>query len=318
MLDDFARQSSSAGESSGVPIASLYHITRLHSLRSKQLPVPSNRINSHTVRPKDLISRGLLDWADADRLVKAYLGQTDYYLYGITSHLNDIDSIRGESTLLFTAICAVAALHNAAGQTIYRICSAELRRLVSNLVFTSQVNLDDFRGMCIACFWLSDISWQVSGLAIRRAFEFQLHKSYNLVVDSSTIDASSLSSIQLADRSRAIDCMRVWYLFYICDQHLSILYGRPSTIGEQESITNWEKYLAAIPTSIMDQRLASQVALLLILDQVLKLFGTNVDLRIPTLFKAQLDNFNHQLDQWVTTWLGRYGEFHDTSCFLLP
>jgi hypothetical protein len=192
--------------------------------------------------PKDLITRGALSIADAERLTQSYLSKTDYYLYGIGSKFKDLDSIRRASSLLLVAICTVSALHNSGGRSLYAVCNAELRKLVSNFVFTSKVNLEDFRGLCIACFWISDIAWPVSGLAIRRAVEFDLQQSFNVIKSGDSSNTSGHT------RGEAIECMRLWYLFCICDQHLSILYGRPSIIESQDAVNDWETYLNEVGT----------------------------------------------------------------------
>jgi hypothetical protein len=186
-----------------------------------------------------MITRGTLSLADAERLTQAYLSKADYYLYGVGSKFKDLDSIRRASGLLLAAICTVSALHDSGGRSLYAVCNTELRKLVSHFVFTSKVNLEDFRGLCIACFWISDIAWPVSGLAIRRAVEFDLQQSYSVIKSG----ASSNASTSGHTREEAIECMRLWYLFCICDQHLSILYGRPSIIEGQDSLNDWEAYL---------------------------------------------------------------------------
>lgn len=306
MTDDHVRQTSGNEGFISTPMASLYQITGLRSLHSTQAPVMTNKANVPVQRPRDLISRGLLDWSDADRLVQLYLRKSDYYLYGIASKYQNTESIRNASSLLLVSICTVSALQDPSSQPLYRTCHAELRKLVFNFVFTPQVDLEDFRGLCIACFWLSDLSWSLSGLAIRRAVEFELQKSTNLLVDICNHSESFISGMS-TDRTRAIERVRLWYLFYICDQHLSILYARPSTIHEYDSVSECEQYLAAVQNTNTDMRIVSQVALLRILSNVTKLFGQNLDARIPTIFISQIDEFNRQLDQWATTWLNKCG-----------
>ncbi|KAM5350047.1 hypothetical protein ACJ41O_006552 [Fusarium nematophilum] len=191
----------------------------------------------------------------------------------------------------------------------------ELRRLVSDFVFASRVTIEDFQGLCIASFWLSDISWSVSGLAIRRAMEFQLAKSFDFVVGDSSSQGDG--RILLSNRDEALYCLRVWYLFYVCDHHLSILYGRPSSFGEQMSVAKWERYFDAVPQTSGDVRLASQIDLLLLLDKVIQLFGTKADIRIPTYFQSQLEGFNHDLDRWIITWTRRYEPHENIGNFPL-
>ena len=298
---------------SEAPIASLYQITSLRSLRSQRLASTSLHQSQPAETSKDLISRGLLDWSVAERLTRSYLEQLDHYLYGIVSRYHDLESVRRASSLLLVAVCTVSALQESPGSRVYRVCHGELRRLVSNFVFTSRVDLEDFRGLCVACFWLSDISWAISGLAIRRAVEFDLQKSFHIVLRSTNPGSCPTSTSEAATLDVAIDHVRLWYMFYICDQHLSILYGRLPVIRDRDSICDWEAYLAVVPDSIPDRRITSQVALLRILNSVSELFGVDVDRRIPTIFKSQLDSFNAKLDQWVTLWLSRYGESLEAS-----
>jgi hypothetical protein len=308
-LVEMSRCPSYSGDLSQAPIASLYQITRLRSLRPQRLPASSTPAGERTDAPRDLISRGVLDRSDADRLVRAYLDRSDHYLYGIASKYQDLDSIRKGSSLLLVAICTVAASQELSGSTLYRICHVELRKLVSNFVFTSQVNLEDFRGLCIACFWVSDMSWSVSGLAIRRAIEFELQKSFHQIVRSGPSGGTQPPVGETGSLDIAIERVRLWYLFYICDQHLSILYGRLPTISDQDSIRDWDAYLAVVPESIADRRIVSQVALLRILSSVSELCGHDVGVRVPTVFKPQLDAFNTKLDQWVALWLSRCSKF---------
>ncbi|KAH9234473.1 hypothetical protein K456DRAFT_1738282 [Colletotrichum gloeosporioides 23] len=291
-----------------IPIKSLYEITRLESLRSRQVsPSSTNKRTPAGVNgPRDLVTEGKLNLVDAKRLVQKFLDQTDHYLYGVTTIYQDLDGIRNASPLLFTAICTVSALHEPQGESLYRACSLELRKLVTNFVFAPQVSMGDFQGLRIASFWLSDMAWSVSGLAIRRAMEFQLGKAFDFVIGATTIQKVSPYRFQLGSREEAQECLRVWYLYYICDRHLSILYGRPSSFGDQISVNKWETYLNAVPENSTDVRLASQIEMILILDKVTGIFGTNVEVCIPGHFHTQLQGFNRQLDQWIMAWTGRY------------
>lgn len=288
---------------SQAPISSLYHITRLRALRSQQLPIIPRGINEPEYAPGDIISNGLLARSDADQLVQAYLSLSDHYLYGIASKYQDLESIRKGSSLLLVAICTVSALQSPSGSELYRICHKELRRHISNFVFASTLNLEDLRGLCIACFWLSDLSWSVSGLAIRRAIEVDLQKPFYTVVKPIDINVDRSLPVDTATLNIAIEHVRLWYLLYICDQHLTILYGRTPNLQNQDTIRNCESYLAMMPGSVPDIRIVNQISLLRILNAVSELFGLNVASRVPVVFKPQLDGFIRQLDNWATHWL---------------
>ncbi|KAK5199959.1 hypothetical protein LTR92_000500 [Exophiala xenobiotica] len=299
-----SRRSSITESPNRLPIDSLYEITHLRSLRSQPLTLTT----SSTAEPKhvrtDIISRGIIQRSDAERLVGAYLTHSDHYLYGIASKYKDMETIRRSSSLLLTAICTVAALQDPTPSDLYSVCHAELRSLVSQFIFKPTVELEDLRGLCIACFWLSNMSWSVSGIAIRRACEIELQKSfYAIVPEAGRSSSPSPELVNPNPPSLAIECMRLWYLFYICDQQLSILYGRTPTLRDQETIQNCESYLAALPASTSDIRIINQVSLLRIMSAVADTFGSNVERRVPVIFKTQLDNFIRQLDHWVTHWL---------------
>ncbi|KAK1534952.1 uncharacterized protein CCOS01_03704 [Colletotrichum costaricense] len=292
---------------SQAPISSLHEITRLRSANANGA-VSSAPMTAQpgAQEPQDLITEGTLQRNDADRLVKRFLERTDYYLYGITSRFEDLDSVRRASPLLFVAICTVSALHEHGGEQLYRVCSARLRKLVSDFMFKKHVNLYDFQGLCIASFWLSDLSWSVSGLAIRRAIEFQLDKSYEIAIGASQLDDRFSNSLGLKDQEDVLSCLRVWYLFYICDHHLSILYGRPSSFGNPSSVQGWRKYLRAVPSSSTDTRLSSQLELLSILEKVTYMFGSYGDSRISGIFKKKLEEFDLEVDRWHGLWGARY------------
>ncbi|KAL2838604.1 hypothetical protein BJX68DRAFT_248809 [Aspergillus pseudodeflectus] len=282
------------------PIQSLYQITHLRSLRSQGL-ASTDETTNHAHEADDLISRKTLSTADAKMLVNRYLRKTDHYLYGIASEYKSLNEIRQASPLLLTAILTVEALQRSESEQLYRVCYAEFRNLMADFLFSHSISLEDLRGLCIACFWLSDISWSISSVAIRRAVELELHKSFPMAIDALK---SQQSPDTLDSRTKKlVDSVRIWHLLYICDQHLAILYGRPHIMREDEGIQNWALYLA-IHRNPTDIRILSQVALLQILRSVSETFGQDSKRRVPVLLKPQLDAFLQQIDQWVNHWLG--------------
>ena len=282
------------------PINSLYRITRLKSLRSQQIaPQSSGSEAASHDKPayRDIISQGILEHADADRLVRNYLGREDHYLYDIagTKH-KDLEDIRKASPLLLTAICTVSALQSSADDALYRTCQGELRKRILDFLFTPVLDLEDLKGLIIASFWLSDVSWTISGLVIRRALEVDLQSSF--VAASAGAPAAAAGAQPDANHERK----KLWYLSYICDQHLSTLYARSPMLGSQESILHFERYLT--PDCMDNKRIMSQISLFRILRAVSDQFGgVGSNERIPPIFKPHLDSFNKQLDNWATSWL---------------
>lgn len=92
------------------------------------------------------------------------------------------------------------------------------------------------------------------------------------------------------------------YVLYICDHHLSILYGRPSIVREDVTISGWQKLLKVPGFQECDKRLVSQMALLTIMSNVRELFGPDTGEPVPQAFAPQLVNYGRQIDQWMGYW----------------
>jgi hypothetical protein len=133
-----------------------------------------------------------------------------------------------------------------------------------------------------------DLSWTISGYAIRRAMEINLSSSYQRVLATGDEDS--------------MECIRLWYVLYICDRHLSILYGRPSIVRDEVSITGWEALMRTPAFTEADKRLVSQMALLIIMGNARELFGPDTGEAIPKAFAPQLTSFSRQIDHWMGFW----------------
>ncbi|KAJ4335973.1 hypothetical protein N0V87_005694 [Didymella glomerata] len=273
------------------PIESLYQLTRLRALRSddpaeERKPTPDFAAN-HPVN--DFISRGIVNVEDAERLFNFFLNRIDHFMYRIGSHkYRDLSSLRRGSSVLTVTICTVAALHDPHSNHLYKACSREFRRLMSASMFDRRIDRDRMRALCVASYWLHDLSWTISGYAIRRAMEINLSSSYHRVL--ATGDENSM------------ECIRLWYVLYICDRHLSILYGRPSIVRDEVSITGWEALMRTPAFTEADKRLVSQMALLIIMGNARELFGPDTGEAIPKAFAPQLTSFSRQIDHWMGFW----------------
>ncbi|KAH8728380.1 hypothetical protein GQ44DRAFT_609298 [Phaeosphaeriaceae sp. PMI808] len=282
-----------------VPIESLYQITRLSALRSDDTAVESQ---PYSQRPSpqqinDFISQGLIRVEDAERLVNLYLNRIDHFMYMIGGNkYRDLESLRRGSPILTAVICTVAALHDPLSNHLYTVCAREFRRLMAASMFDRRVDRDHMRAMCIGSYWLHDISWTLSGYAIRRAIEANMSNNFHRV---------------LAENSEeAMDCMRIWYILYICDHHLSILYGRASIVQEDASIIGWEELMKCSVFTESDKRLVSQMALLMIMSNVRELFGPDTGEPVPRAFTSQITSFSRRIDQWMGTWTTELLKLH--------
>ncbi|THY05216.1 hypothetical protein D6D02_07761 [Aureobasidium pullulans] len=269
-----------------VPIESLYQITRLRSLRAE-----NSGDESKADEGSDVVSKGIVSLEDAQRLTTLYLQRLDHYAYSIANKFKDLQSIRRRSVALTNAILTVAALHDPNSNQLFGPCCREFKRVLAESMFVRRIDREDLRAMCIGSYWLSDMSYTLSGHAIRRAMGINLSSNYYRVLNDGSEDAA--------------DCLRLWYMLYICDQHLSILYGRPTTIRiDDPSLQGWERYLEVRVAVEQDRRTASQVALMVIMGTIREFFDRHSrdTQTLPQNLTEHINSFDRQIDRWVETW----------------
>ena len=150
-----------------VPIHSLYELTKLSALRSPD-NIPGDR---RSCMVNDFIARRAIQLGVAERLYTMYRDRLDGFMFAVGCPYHSLEEIRMKSPVLTAAILTVAALHDPQADQIYKICSSEFRHLIERSMFDRSVNMDYLRALCVASYWLSDMSWMLSGYAIRRAFQ---------------------------------------------------------------------------------------------------------------------------------------------------
>lgn len=271
------------------PMRSLYEVTKLRNLRNNHVEAPKQ-----TLLEEDFISRGLISLHEAEELF-AYFSRTMNQLLwgGIILVHRDLTSVRRASTLLSVAVLTVAALHIPNRTETLNRCYNEYVLLVSNMALTRAHTLDDIRGLCVGAFWLSELSWKLSGHAVRIATEMGLHQSYQRLTRGHT-----------DQYERA----QLWYLLYVCDHHFSIAYGRPPVIHEDVAIRNYETFLALPMVVPGDIRLLAQVALFMILTEAYRMFGSDTENALTEEDFGQLRVYNVAVDQWRLLWQPRSGK----------
>ncbi|RBR25272.1 uncharacterized protein FIESC28_01881 [Fusarium coffeatum] len=273
------------------PIHSLYTLTRMRALRS---PGSGNENSGAVIN--DFISQGAITLSDAERLFAVYKDRLDGFIYSIGCPYKTLDQLRRKSSILCAATLTIAALHDPAADKVYGVCNSELRRLTEKSMLQRQGDRDYFRALAIASYWLSDLSWTLSGHAIRRAAECNIHNSYNLAIRDQS--------------EEAMDSARIWSILYICDQHLAILYDRPAIIQDDWLTQDWEGILNCPLATDQDERLMSQVELMGILRNIRRLFGPDKGEEVPRLYLSQIGHYHRQLDQWIAKWTARLPEGH--------
>ncbi|OKP13876.1 Transcriptional activator of proteases prtT [Penicillium subrubescens] len=268
------------------PMRSLYEVTKLRNLRNNHIEAPKK-----TLLEEDFITRGLISIHEAEELF-AYFSRTMNQLLwgGIILVHRDLTSVRRASTLLSAAVLTVAALHIPNRTDTLNRCYHEYVSLVSSMALTRAHTLDDIRGLCVGAFWLSELSWKLSGHAVRVATELGLHQSYQRLTRGHT-----------DQYERA----QLWYLLYVCDHHFSIAYGRPPVIHEDVAIRNYETFLELPMVVPGDIRLLAQVALFMILTEAYRMFGSDTEQALTEADFGQLRVYNVAVDQWRLLWQPR-------------
>jgi hypothetical protein len=291
---------------SHVPIESLYQITGMRSLRAAENITEDQSRICKQLRDTDFIARGIIKLEDAEPLVEYYLTKLDPYIWHLCGEYKDLESFRGRSPTLTAAVLTVAALHDTSRSHLYNICGKEYRRLVANAMFERKIDMEYLRALVIGSCWLSDISWTLSGYAIRRASEFHLKQCYLQIVDS----VRSPDKFDAAKLQESMDGIRLLYLLYICDHHLSVLYGRSSIMRDNEVyITGWEAYLACSLSTDSDRRIAGQICLMYLINKIREGLGpedtTDV---LPASALATIAGFERDLDEWIARF-SRHSKF---------
>lgn len=284
------------------PIDTYLDIAKLGSPGSSTNTPPSvsrQKPNS----PQDLVTKGVISLSVAETLVERYFTRLDPYLYGICSGYRTVQQLRSRSPHLFAAVCTISALQDPQGQPLYEACNREFRRLMSRSLFEKH-DLEYVRALCISSFWLSDASRILSSDAIRRSADMRLHRSFDHLsaqTDLRSIPSHSSPMANTTDTMAVKDRVRLWYLIFISDQHLSILHNRdPLLRSDKEIALSWETFLAREDTTDSDIRLISQVALLVIMSQIRDLLGSDQEARVPQSLSNQIIHYSRQLDRWFS------------------
>ncbi|KAL2008354.1 hypothetical protein VTN00DRAFT_8336 [Thermoascus crustaceus] len=278
------------------PMRSLYEVTKLRNLRSYPVEKPMPK---STLLEEDFISRGCVSLHEAEELF-AYFSRTMNQLLwgGILLVHKDLTSVRRASSLLSAAVLTVAALHIPNRTETLNRCYDEYVSLVSSMSLTRTHTLDDIRALCVGAFWLSDLSWKLSGHAVRIATELGLHQSFQKMTRG---------------RTDQYERAQLWYLLYVCDHHFSIAYGRPPVIHEDAAIRNYEVFLQSPLVVPGDIRLMAQVALFVILTEAYRTFGSDTETALTEEDFGQLRVYNVAVDQWRLLWQPRSVETKRTA-----
>jgi hypothetical protein len=256
---------------------------------------------------QDLVTKHLISFENAKVLVDRYLSHLDHFLYGICGHFRDIDGIRKASPTLFAAVCTVAAFQDPDKRELFGICNEEYRQLISSSIFKKKDH-QHIRALCIGSFWLPDASRILSSDAIRRAADTRLSRNFNRLLVHTLTDVASCPTSQ-DELHEKRDKVRLWYLLFICDQHLSVLHNRDCLLRPDAALViNIDAFLSSEGSSQQDTRIASQVTLLTLMCQIRDVFGADEMMPVAKTLTVQFSHFARELDSWFARCSGVFGE----------
>ena len=274
------------------PMHSLYELTRLRNLRSNaNINGNSGDKQKANLLEEDFISRGSVSLIEAEKLFAFYSCTMNHFLWGgVTLVHPDLNSVRRSSPILCAAILTVAALNSADLSGALNTCYNEFLTQFINMTFDRYHTLDEIRALCIGAFWLSGLSWTLSGQAIRIATEIGLHLSMPKILRGAT-----------DQYERA----QLWYLLYVCDHHFSIAYGRPPVIQDDAAILHYQRFLQLPSICPGDTRIICQVSLFMILTKAYHRFGSDMEFPVSEQDLSEIRVYNVEVDQWRLNWQPR-------------
>ncbi|KAK9453092.1 transcription factor C6 [Dipodascopsis uninucleata] len=268
------------------PMNSVYEVTKLETLKGYS---KGDGVSTKSCLEEDFISAGLLGLEEAEMLFSFFYRTMNQFLWGgIALPYNDLESVRRASSILTTAILSVAALNLPNSNKAFLNCYNEYIRLTFTVTLSRNHSLDELRALIIGAFWLPDLSWKLSGLAIRVATEMDVHKSVRRLIVNGD--------------ENEFERAKIWYLIYILEHQISIAYGRPPSIYEDFSVQNYNDFLKYRGVTQSDLRMIAQVALYKILARAYKRFGLDTDQCLSEEDLNDLRLFNLELDQWRIVW----------------
>jgi hypothetical protein len=270
------------------PMRSLYDLTHIRNLRSSARWVLNSSSKS---LDDDFIAQGVVGIAEAEDLFKRYHQHIRLYLWGgVLCPFDTLDAVRRSSTLLAAAVLTIAALHTPGRDEALEKCYTTFVSLSYSACLSRPQNLNDIRALALAAFYLSNLSWKLSGIAVRNAVEMNMHQSFPKL---------------MRGHEDHRDNVRLWYVLYVCEHQFSIAYGRPPIIHQDPAIKNIERFLASPLTQPGDIRLGAQVTLFEILTEAYTTYGSDPASPLTEPDFDRLAAFNASLNQWRQTWQSR-------------
>jgi hypothetical protein len=227
---------------------------------------------------------------EAEELFGRYMQNIRQYNWaGVLFPYNSLEAVRRKSSLLTAAVLTIATLNTVKEETMKR-CYDIFVAWTTNTCLSRPQNLDDIRAQALAAFYLPNLSWKLSGLAVRNGVELNLHQSFQRL---------------MRGHEEERDNARLWYALYVCEHQCSIAYGRPPTIHHDTAIRNVEQFLGGPNTKPGDIELCALVSLFKILTEVYNTYGSDPGCLLTEADLQQLRFFNFAVEEWRSSWEAR-------------
>ncbi|KAL2752941.1 hypothetical protein ACRALDRAFT_2113105, partial [Sodiomyces alcalophilus JCM 7366] len=271
------------------PMNNLYELTKASNATHHATVLARQQTNPIA---EDLIAKGTVSLSNAETLFARFMRNHNPLLWdGIILPYRTLHEVRRASMLLSTAVLTIAALHSAGCPDTLQACYDAFVSLVSSSCLSRNHNLDDVRALCLGAFYLPNLSWRISGQAVRMAAEMNVHQSFQKLLGG---------DVRHAER------VRLWYALYVCDRHFSIAYGRPSSMCDDAAVRGVERFIEQNPALVPgDIRISAQVALFKILTDAHQEFGSDQTQPLTERDLDKLRGFNIAIEQWRLFWQPR-------------
>ncbi|WPG99169.1 Hypothetical protein R9X50_00198000 [Acrodontium crateriforme] len=238
---------------------------------------------------QDIIHRKVVTIDEARNYLNVYQNRLDHFLYRILGDRRSLEQVR-KSPLLLAAVCAVGALHTA-DSPHFETCYQEFVSIAAAQTFSRRNTVDDIRGLCIAAFWLSGISWTCVAAAVRISTEIGLHRS--------------IYKALAGERNHYLRT-RLYYLVYVCDHHFSVAYGRPPMTRQDDAVRASMPFLESDFADEDDSRLVSQVQFWNTGSKIYETFGIDVEKPLNLSMIEPLRRLSIDLDGIRADWTEKF------------
>nr|POE72500.1 hypothetical protein CFP56_12373 [Quercus suber] len=189
---------------------------------------------------KDVLERSPLDQAGARGLFDSFMSGANAFLRIFTSGLDTFDSIRAQSSFVFTVIMYIAARQHPSSSLISgfsELCLKESRQFAAHTLFENPASLEAAEAMTTLAVY-SPKSWFALGHAFQMAVDLRLKQSMMRIISESSSPISQSKCTRYDSR-----CARTWLMTTYYERSLAVGGDRDSRTDTIE-LADMELYLS--------------------------------------------------------------------------